>query len=122
MDQGDFRSLLDLTRQQLIALGLGHLADDELYQFDDGVPLPPDKHLNEMLERTADWLRLLDSGTVYKALDKIGTVVEGAPRGAEFSGVDFDGTGSFELTALPELSELRQRLRHIAGLLREARS
>jgi len=122
MDQNDFRSLLGLVRKQLVALGLGHLADDELYQFEDGEPLPPEKHLNLMLERTVDWLRLLDSGTVQTALDRIETVVDGAPRGAEFSGIDFDGTGRFELTSLPDLSGPLQVLGNIAGRLREARS
>ena len=124
MTEAEFRELLEYARGELVSLGLGDLAEDELYRItpEEDALLPPDKHLIEMLGRTLDALALFDSSTIAGALHVIDRVTEDSPQGAEVILPTESGRRRLDLSdELPNLTETRGRLGQLIGQLLEAR-
>ena len=121
MTEEDFRDLLAMVQQQLNALGMGELADDELYVVPDHPEqlLPPEQHLIAMLKYTDEWLGLLESETVLRALKNIQEVAPNSPLAAEIEWPEDRSRKIDLLQDLANLTDIRGQLRSIASLLND---
>lgn len=105
MEEEDYAELLRFAQEQLAALGLGDLADDEHY-VDPERPFdlpPPDKHLVAMLQNVESWLTLLDGRTVKEALGEIREICPDGPTSVDVLMPEWEGGRRVDL--LEDLSD-----------------
>lgn len=130
MNDDDYRALIQLVENQLRAVGLAEVADPINY-LDDGYEygelrrsietprlLPPRDHLIALLDAFDTQLMLRDQRVVNDSLSLIKRYSGSAyPTGAVAYGAGDEPI--FDLTKLPDLSELRTELQN---LIRDLRS
>lgn len=126
MNSDDFRSLLDLVKQQLRDIGESEIADEDRLatrEREIAEPLQQEDLLIEMLSSFGRVLAVQDRRTFEASLKTINeSVSESEIAGAEIlAPIAADPTEKTNLGAAPDLGPLRMELRQLIAELRESR-
>jgi hypothetical protein len=137
MDEEDFLEIENRLREQCRRIGVPELTEDRFYEFGDGVEeparlLPPRARVIAQIEALERFLSLYDGGVYNSAMEKIEGLLRQSPErsGHPQSIPDHavvllperstTGDREFDLRNLPNLQEVRSRLKVLANYLREA--